>query len=125
MLCHRYRYKFDSDLLKKELQYDLKTPPYVSSMEEVTFQLPKDVNELKIALTKKSDRCLSLLKPLNFAVLKIPLILMLSKQFWEFTSSNLNLPIRHVIIQLLCCCQQLTLSGLQWCINMLAASHDI
>ena len=46
----------------------------------------------------KTDRYLSLPKTLNLAVLKIPLIFMLSKQFWEFTSSNLNLLIRHVII---------------------------
>ena len=45
----------------------------------------------------RTDRFRSLPEPLNFAVLKIPLIFMLFKQFWEFTSSNLNLLIRHVI----------------------------
>ena len=57
----------------------------------------------------------------HFCGTENPTDFMLSKQVREFIGSNLNRLIGHVIIQPFCCCKQLVLSVLQWCINRQAA----
>ena len=60
--------------------------------------------------TFNSDLYLFPVESPNFGELEAPLIFMLSKHFWRFTSLNLNTLIRHLIIQPFSCCKQLVSS---------------
>ena len=74
--------------------------------------LMPQIDELRIVMA--TDKCpdivryyLSPAESPSFGVQEKPLIFMLSKHFWRFTSLNLNTLIRHFIIQPFSCCKQL------------------